>query len=58
MSSDPYIWFLTGMSENEWKEIYHCYEECCHVSTVKSLGARVPCGPHCEVDLDWSFFHG
>jgi hypothetical protein len=58
MSADPYIYILAGVTEKEWKEIYHCYKSCCHVGYTKKTGARVVCGPHCEVDDDWTFYFG
>ena len=58
MSSDLAIWFLAGVAEVDWKEIYHCYGTCCHVSGRQKSGAKVPCGPHCEDDDDWQFYFG
>jgi hypothetical protein len=57
MSADPYIWIMAGTSEKAWKEIKHCYESCCHAGLTVRTGAKVPCGRHCEVDDDWTFYN-
>ena len=50
MSSDPLLWELSGRTRNEWNEIYHCYESCCHRAHSIKTGGKVKCGEHCD---DW-----